>query len=201
MLLPTEKQRVWLVTHHAWNLRDEGMADDALAQRLEDEGVPPELASAIPKLLDQKQASCSDDEQTRQDVVQRVEQAVMEEDFEGVRVAMLDGVDDDRTLHKVYARLAELVVSDSHEQGTAAAYGLSFMVGLGDWPLLEALSHADEFVRYRAAFALGKMGRHARHAIPALEQVFENDADDLVRATAEEAIDSIRSSKPWWKFW
>jgi HEAT repeat protein len=201
MLLPTEHQRAWLLLHYAWDLRDEGLDDRALAQRLEGEGVPGEIARAVPNLLDEAQAKATDDDETRRAVVQGVNEAVQEEDFEGLRMAMLDGVADDRTLHKVYARLAELVVSDSHQQGTAAAFGLSFLVGLGDWPLLEALSHADELVRFRAAFALGKMGKEARHAIPSLEQAL-NDPDDLVRMTAQESIDSIRRDmKPWWKFW
>jgi HEAT repeat protein len=199
--MPTEEQRARLLLHYAWDLRDEGLEDAAVVERLVEEGVPRDIAGAVPGFIDEAQARLVDDDDARRKVVQSVAEAVASEDFDALREAMLGGVDDDRTLHKVYDRLSELLVSESHEQGTVAAYGLSFLIGLGDWPLIEALSHADENVRYRSAFALGKMGKAARHAIPPLEQAL-SDPDDYVRMAAEDALTAIRQDlKPWWKFW
>jgi HEAT repeat protein len=201
MLMPTEQQRVQIMVHHAWDLRDEGRQDDEVVQRLVEEGVPTHLAQAVPGLIDDESSKLIHDEAARQAVVQQVERAVQDEDFDALPDAILAGVDDERTLHKIYETLSDLLVSDSHEQGTVAAFGLSCLIGRGDWPLIQALSHEDENVRFRAAFALGKMGKAAHNALEPLQHAL-SDPDDYVRAASEEALAAIRKDmKPWWKFW
>ncbi|MFO1065881.1 MAG: HEAT repeat domain-containing protein [Pirellulales bacterium] len=201
MVLPTKEQRVRILVHHAWDLRDAGQDDASIIEQIIREGVPPEIAHAVPGLIDDGMQRQVHDSSARDKILADVRAAVGEEDFDALREAMLVGVDDERTLHKMSQVLEELLVSDSHEQGTVAAYGLSFLVGLGDWPLLQALSHSDENVRYRAAFALGKMGKAAANALEPLK-IAMHDEDDYVKMAAEESVAAIeRAMKPWWKFW
>jgi hypothetical protein len=102
----------------------------------------------------------------------------------------------------MYDKLSELLTSESHQKGTVAAFGLSFLPGLGDWPLIEALSHHDENVRYRAAFALGKMGKAAYNAVEPLKEAAKSDPDEYARDAATEALATIQGElKPWWRFW
>jgi hypothetical protein len=199
--MPTEEQRVRILVHHAWDLRDEGNDDETIIRRIIEEGVPPHIANSVPELIDREIPKLTHDDTQRDAVVQDVEAAVEAEDFDGLREAMLEGIDDERTLHKIYSRLSELLLSESHEKGTVAAFGLSFLFGRGDWPLIQALSHEDENVRLRAAFALGKMGKAARNAIEPLQEAL-NDPDEYARSAAEDALAAIQKEmKPWWKFW
>lgn len=201
MVMPTQQQRVRILVHHAWDLRDEGHDDATIVRQIIDEGVPPEIANAVPGLIDDELPKLVHDNSTRQAVIQQVTAAVEAEDFDELREAMLNGIDDERTLHKIYSTLEERLLSDSHEKGTVAAYGLSFLLGRGDWPLIQALSHNDENVRLRAAFALGKMGKAAHNAIEPLKAAM-TDTDDYVSGAAADAVAAIRKDmKPWWMFW
>jgi HEAT repeat protein len=93
------------------------------------------------------------------------------------------------------------LLSDSHGKGTLAAFGLSFLLGRGDWPLIQALSHSDENVRFRAAFALGKMGKTAHNAIEPLKAAM-SDSDEYARGAAADALAAIQKEmRPWWRFW
>ncbi len=199
--MPTQEQRVRILVHRAWDLRDEGNNDAEIIQQIIEEGVPPDIAHAVPGLIDDELPKLIHDDASRQAVIREVETAVESEDFDGLREAMLDGIDDERTLHKMYGTLGELLLSDAHEKGTVAAYGLSFLRGRGDWPLIQALSHEDDNVRFRAAFALGKMGAAAHNAIEPLKAATQ-DPDEYVRVTATDALAAIeKETKPWWKFW
>jgi HEAT repeat protein len=201
MVMPTQEQRVRILVHHAWDLRDAGNDDATIVRQIIDEGVPPDIANAVPGLIDDELSKLVHDDSVRQAVIQHVTAAVEAEDFDSLREAMLNGVDDERTIHKMYSALEKLLLSDSHEKGTVAAYGLSFLQGRGDWPLIEALSHSDENVRFRAAFALGKMGRAAHNAIESLKAAM-NDTDDYVSGAAADAVAAIQKDmKPWWMFW
>ncbi len=199
--MPTKEQRVRIVVHHAWDLRDAKYSDADIIRRLIDEGVPSEIAGSIPNLIDDEVSKLVHTDSARQSIIKQVRSAVEDEDFEALREAMLGGLDDERTLHKIYEALEELLTSESHEKGTVAAFGLSFLIGRGDWPLIEALSNGDENVRLRAAFALGKMGKAARNAIEPLSEA-TRDPDEYVASAAAEALEAIqRTMKPWWKFW
>lgn len=201
MLMPTLEQRVRIMLHHAWDLRDAGSDNKAIIEELSTEGVPPHIADEVPKLIDDATAKLIHDASARQTIVDQVTAAIEEEDYEALQATMIQGVDDERTLHKVYCELEKQLLSDSHSQGTIAAFGLSFLLGLGDWPLIQALSHPDWNVRFRAAFALGKMGKHASNALPSLREL-NNDSDEYVKEVAKEAIAAIeKAMKPWWKFW
>jgi len=201
MVMPTLEQRVRILVHHAWDLRDEGSDDAMIIQQIIDEGVPPDIANAVPGLIDDEIPKLIHDNAARQSVIRQVTTAIESENFDGLREAMLDGIDDERTLHKMYCVLEELLLSDSHEKGTVAAYGLSFLHGRGDWPLIQALSHEDENVRFRAAFALGKMGKAAQNSMDSLKEAL-NDPDEYVRSAATHALAVIQKEmKPWWKFW
>lgn len=196
-MMPTMEQRVRLVVHAAWDMRDQGLSNEKIVDGLEAQGVPRELAEGIPALVEEAARDARHDEKARAGHVQSVVAAVEAEDFDGLPPAIAGAVEDDRTLQKVYEKLAELLVDDSHEKGTVAAFGLSLLVGMGDWPLIQALEHKDSNVRYRAAFALGKMGAAAKNALPTLQKL-KTDPDEYVRSAATEAIGRI---KPWWKFW
>lgn len=201
MVMPTKEQRVRILVHYAWDLRDAECDDTHIIRQLIDEGVPPEIARSIPSLIDDEVAKLVHTDSARQAIVMQVRLAVEDEDFEALREAMLVGVDDERTLHKIYVALEELLNSESHERGTVAAFGLSFLMGRGDWPLIEALTHTDENVRLRAAFALGKMGKAAHNAIEPLKKA-SCDKDEYVASAATDALAAIqRDIKPWWKFW
>lgn len=201
MVLPTEEQRVQILVHHAWDLRDDGLDDKSVIKQLIDEGVPSHIARSVPDLISQALPGLIHSDEQRERLVNKVESAVEAEEYDEIRAAMLEGIDDRRTLCKIYNRLAELLLSDSEETGTAAAYGLSFMVGWGDWPLIQALSHDNWEVRFRAAFALGKMGKAAHNARESLKEA-TSDTDDYVREAALKALEEIeRDLKPWWKFW
>ncbi len=201
MVMPTKEQRVRILVHHAWDLRDAGHQDARIIQQLIEEGVPPEIASSVPSLIDSELPKLVHSDSARQAIVEQVRSAVEDEDFEALREVMLTGVDDERTLQKMYEALEELLSSESHERGTVAAFGLSHLIGRGDWPLIEALIHGDENVRLRAAFALGKMGKAAHNAIEPLREA-TSDQDEYVASAATEAIEAIqRAIKPWWKFW
>jgi HEAT repeat protein len=56
-------------------------------------------------------------------------------------------------------------------------------------PLIRVLNDQDEFVRERAADALGRMGDSS--AREALQRAL-HDADDNVRTTAEESLEKIK---------
>lgn len=201
MVMPTKEQRVRILVHHAWDLRDADYSDTRIVRQLIDEGVPSEIAGSIPSLIDDEVPKLVHTDSVRQAIIMQVRSAVENEDFEALREAMLDGVDDERTLHKIYEALEELLYSESHERGTVAAFGLSFLIGRGDWPLIEALTHGDENVRLRAAFALGKMGKAAHNAIEPLKGA-TSDQDEYAASAATEALEAIqRAMKPWWKFW
>lgn len=201
MVMPTKEQRVRILVHHAWDLRDAGNDDATIIQRIIAEGVPPAIASTVPGLIDSQIPEIIHDDAARQAIVRRVEEAVETENFDGLREAMLTGIDDERTVHKICDVLGRLLLSDSHEKGTVAAFGLSFLLGRGDWPLIQALSHEDGNVRYRAAFALGKMGKAACNAVESLEAA-KNDPDEYARCAAVDALAAIRKEmKPWWKLW
>jgi hypothetical protein len=202
MVMPTEVQRVHILVHHAWDLRDDGNDDGTIIQQIIDEGVPEDIAHAVPGLIDDEIPNLHHDDSARQAILREVERAVESEDFDGLRKAMLSGIEDRRTCFKMYDTLSELLFSESHEKGTVAAFGLSCLPGLGDWPLIEALSHGDENLRYRAAFALGKMGKEAENAIEPLKQVAKSDPDEYARDAAAEALATIlKELKPWWKLW
>ena len=202
MLMPTREQRVKILVHHAWDLRDVGKDDESIVQQIIDEGVPAEIARAIPGLIDSEISKLHHDDSERRAIVQAVQSAVDAEDFEALRELLLKGIVDERTVHKMYEKLSQLLTSESHEKGTVAAYGLSSLLGRGDWPLIESLSHHDENVRFRAAFALGKMGKEAKNAVDPLKKVASSDPDDFARDAAREAIAAIeKEMKPRWKFW
>ena len=193
MVMPTQEQRVRFLVHHAWDLRDAGVEDAALVRQLVEQGVPQEIAESVPGLIDGAIPGLIHDDTEREAIVQRVEAAVEAEDFDGLREALLEGVDDDRTLHKMSITLSNLLVSDSRPKGTVAAFGLSFMVGIGDWPMIQALSHEDANVRFRAAFGLGKMGVAAHNAIQPLQQA-ANDPDEYVSGAARDALLAIQGT-------
>ena len=199
--MPTKEQRVRILVHHAWDLRDEGNDDATIIEHIIEEGVPPDIANTIPGLIDDEIPKLIHDDAARQAVIRKVETAVESEDFDALRQAMLIGIDDERTIHKIYSTLEQLLLSDSHGKGTAAAFGLSFLLGRGDWPLIQALSHNDENVRFRAAFALGKMGKAAHNAIEPLKAA-TTDSDEYARGAAVDALAAIQKEmKPWWRFW
>ena len=201
MRIPTKEQRVRILVHHAWDLRDEGNDDATIIQHIIEEGVPPDIANAVPGLIDNEIPKLIHDDAARQAVIGKVETAVESEDFDALREAMLNGIDDERTIHKIYSTLEQLLLSDSHEKGTVAAFGLSFLLGRGDWPLIQALSHSDENVRFRAAFALGKMGKAAHNAIEPLKAAM-SDSDEYARGAAADALAAIQKEmRPWWRFW
>jgi hypothetical protein len=201
MMMPTKEQRVRILVHHAWDLRDEGNDDATIIQQIIEEGVPADIANVVPGLIDDEIPKLIHDDAARQAVIRQIETAVESEDFDGLREAMLLGVDDERTLHKIHSTLGDLLLSDSHEKGTVAAFGLSFLLGRGDWPLIQALSHSDENVRFRAAFALGKMGKAAHNAIEPLKAAM-NDSDEYTRQAVADALAAIQKEmRPWWKFW
>ena len=201
MRMPTKEQRVRILVHHAWDLRDEGNDDATIVAHIIDEGVPPDIANALPGLIDDEIPKLIHDDAARQAVIGKVETAVESEDLDALREAMLIGIDDERTTHKIYSALERLLLSDSHEKGTLAAFGLSFLLGRGDWPLIQALSHRDEDVRFRAAFALGKMGKAAHNAIEPLK-VAMSDSDEYARGAAADALAAIQKEmRPWWRFW
>jgi HEAT repeat protein len=202
MSMPTREQRVRILVHHAWDLRDAGTDDQSIIRHIIDEGVPADIARTIPGLIDDEIPKLRHDDSARQAIVQAVQLAVDSQDSEALREALLQGVVDERTLHKMYEKLSQLLTSESHEKGTLAAFGLSWLPGKGDWPLIEALSHQDENVRFRAAFALGKMGKDAVNALGPLQEMAKSDPDDLARETATEAVATIeKETKPRWKFW
>ena len=201
MRIPTKEQRVRILVHHAWDLRDEGNDDATIIEHIIEEGVPPDIANAIPGLIDSEIPKLIHDDTARQAVIGKVETAVESEDFDALRQAMLIGIDDERTIHKIYSTLEQLLLSDSHGKGTLAAFGLSFLLGRGDWPLIQALSHSDENVRFRAAFALGKMGKAAHNAIEPLKAAM-SDSDEYARGAAADALAAIQKEmRPWWRFW
>ena len=201
MTLPTIEQRARLLLHSGWDLRDEGLTDEQIVSQLQSDGVPEEIAGGVPAMVDEAMKSSTQDQTQRDQIVRGVSEAVESEDFEAVQDALLKATDDDRTLHKAYVVLSNLLVGDSHEIGTAAAFGLSCLPGIGDWPLIQALESEDENLRFRAAFALGKLGADAQNALTALQELV-SDPDDYVRHAVDEAIRQIQSaSKPWWKFW
>ena len=201
MRIPTKEQRVRILVHHAWDLRDEGNDDATIIEHIIKEGVPPDIANAVPGLIDSEIPKLIHDDAARQAVIRKVETAVESEDFDALREAMLIGIDDERTTHKIYSTLEQLLLSDSHGKGTVAAFGLSFLLGRGDWPLIQALSHSDENVRFRAAFALGKMGKAAHNAIEPLKAAM-SDSDEYARGAAADALAAIQNEmRPWWRFW
>jgi hypothetical protein len=201
MRIPTKEQRVRILVHHAWDLRDEGNDDATIIQHIIEEGVPPDIANALPGLIDNEIPKLIHDDAARQAVIGKVETAVESEDFDALREAMLIGIDVERTIHKIYSTLEQLLLSDSHGKGTVAAFGLSFLLGRGDWPLIQALSHSDENVRFRAAFALGKMGKAAHNAIEPLKAAM-SDSDEYARGAAADALAAIQKEmRPWWRFW
>jgi HEAT repeat protein len=193
MLMPTQEQRVRLLVHAAWDLLEDGNSDSIVIQNLVNEGAPAKIAQEAVRIA-RKGQSKSQYVVRRQRLLAELNTAVTSDDYEGIRNVLLEALDDERTLHKLYSALSALLVSDVHAQGTAAAIGLSFLIGLGDWPLIQALSHKNEWVRYRAAFALGKMGKHARHAIPALQEAMR-DADEWVRDAATQAVAAIEKDR------
>lgn len=199
--MPTEEQRISILVHHAWDLRDSGSDDEMIIQQIISEGVPPDIARIIPNLIDNEIPDLIHNRIQRRTIVKEVEAAVESNDFEGLQESLLIGIDDERTLHKIYSKLSELLLSESHEKGTVAAFGLSLLLGRGDWPLIQALSHADDNIRFRAAFALGKMGRAASNAIEPLKEATK-DTDEYARTAAIDALAAIQMEmKPWWKFW
>ena len=201
MTIPTEEQRVRILVHHAWDLRDEGNDDATIIERIIEDGVPPEIANTLPGLIDDEMPNLIHDDAARRAVIGKVDTAVESEDFNALREAMLNGIDDERTVHKIQSTLERHLLSDSHERGTVAAFGLSFLLGRGDWPLIQALSHSDENVRFRAAFALGKMGKAAHNAIEPLKAA-TSDSDEYARGAAVDALAAIQKEmKPWWRFW
>ena len=202
MVMPTREQRVKILVHHAWDLRDAGKDDESIIRHIIDEGVPADIARAIPGLIDGEIPKLLHDDSARRAIVQALQSAVDSEDLEALREVLLKGINDERTLHKMYEKLSQLLTSESHEKGTLAAFGLSWLLGRGDWPLIEALSHHDENVRFRAAFALGKMGKDAQNAVEPLKEVARSDPDDFARDAATEALAAIEKElKPRWKFW
>jgi hypothetical protein len=194
MLMPTQEQRVRLLVHAAWDLIDDDNSDSIVIQNLVNEGAPAKIAQEAVRIARKGQAKPQFDAARRQRLLAELNTAITSEDYEGIRSVLLEGLDDERTLHKLYSALSALLVSEVHAQGTAAAVGLSFLVGLGDWPLIQALSDKNEWVRYRASFALGKMGKHARHAVPALQEAMR-DADEWVRDAATQAVAAIKKDR------
>jgi HEAT repeat protein len=57
--------------------------------------------------------------------------------------------------------------------------------------LIEALKNKDGNVRRSAANGLGMFGEQAKDAIPALEAVYRNDSDAMVRGSAGTALSRI----------
>ena len=45
MIMPTREQRVKILVHHAWDLRDAGKDDESIVQHIIDEGVPAPVIS------------------------------------------------------------------------------------------------------------------------------------------------------------
>ena len=120
-----------------------------------------------------------------------IHDAVIREKYSAIGNTVAENCDDRRAIYKIYGKLVELLTSHTHSQGTIAAYGLTLLAGYGDWPLIRALEHKDEMVRYRAAFALGKMGKYGRNGIPALTKAL-NDPDDWVRDAVGDALKAIQ---------
>jgi HEAT repeat protein len=58
-------------------------------------------------------------------------------------------------------------------------------------PLTNALKDSDIEVRRYAAFALGKLGSHARDALPALNAAFLKADDPQLRINIHDAIAKI----------
>jgi hypothetical protein len=190
MLMPTREQRVWILVHAAWDLVDDGFADATIVQRLADQGAPVEIAKEALRLAREEQGKSLHTDRQRQQLVGELNRKVTGEDYAGIRQVLMKSLGDKRTLYKAYSTLSSLLLSEVHAQGTAAAFGLSFLLGYGDWPLIQAMSHDNEWVRYRSAFALGKMGANARHAIHVLREAL-NDPDEWVRDAVSEAIGAI----------
>ncbi len=62
-------------------------------------------------------------------------------------------------------------------------------------PLKEALKHQDREVRFRAAVALGDIGKPARDALPAIEAARAIESDDNVQRYLDQAIVKINKNK------
>jgi HEAT repeat protein len=126
----------------------------------------------------------------REDFVQRVEQAIFDDDQEAIRSVILQGTEDERTFDKLLAAVADPVVYGQTTGSAAFVYALSLF-----------LSCDDEMSRCRAAFALGKMGQHAQSAVPILQKTID-ESDEGVSHVAREALAAIqRANRPWWRFW
>jgi hypothetical protein len=59
---------------------------------------------------------------------------------------------------------------------------------------MEGLKNQDFRIRGLSAFNLGNMGAKAADAIPALEKLAQDDANEKVRENAREAVDKIRAA-------
>jgi hypothetical protein len=201
MLTPTFEQQCRIVFHRAWDLMDDGLADEQVIEALIETDAPREKAEWVVSFVRDAQTQSVHTDEQRGSLLDQLQQALFDENFDAIREVILAGADDQRTTHKLLSKLSDSLLSESQSEGTAAAYGLSIFVGQGDWPLIQAMAHEDETVRCRAAFALGKMGQHAQRAIPVLLAAID-DPDDYVRVLASEALESIENDmKPWWKFW
>ncbi len=58
--------------------------------------------------------------------------------------------------------------------------------------LANALESADRNLRYQALISLKLLGRHAKEAAPALQQLMETETDDLFQAQATAALKGMR---------
>jgi HEAT repeat protein len=190
MSMPTKDQRVWILVHTTWDLLDNGLSDSQVISKLNQSGAPSTIAQEALKLAHAEQAKSSHSKSSFQEVLSKVERAVSKEDYETIRSIVAENFHDNRAVYKIYSKLAELLLSPEHSCGTVAAYGLSLLSGYGDWPLIQAMDQNDEMVRYRAAFALGKMGKYGCNGISVLRTAL-NDPDDWVRDAASEALKAI----------
>lgn len=83
-----------------------------------------------------------------------------------------------------------------------AYHAMDLLAGMADRSeeivsvLAKVIENTDSRMRLRAAQALGKIGPAAKGAIPALENVAENDGEEEVRSAAKEALERILISKP-----
>jgi len=189
-MVPTAEQQSRVDLTIAWDMLDEGLSDAEVIDELMGADASRETAELIVSRVREAQAKSVHTVEQREEFVQRVEQAILDDDQDAIRLVIFQGAEDERTFDKLLAAVADPVVYGQTTESAASVYALSLFL-LCD----------DEVSRRRAAFALGKMGQHAQSAVPMLQKIID-ESDEGISHVAREALAAIQGANgPWWRFW
>ncbi len=188
----TPLQEVWLLKHEVWGLLDDGLNRDEVTDRLEEDGIGAPIAAVLIEKTRIARKKSVHNSARRERIIEGVRDAVKLEDPDEIVEAMDPACDDERTIFEMFAALSHLLFGPP--PGCKwAAFGLSKMVGYGDYALVKALEEGNDANRYFGAFALGTMEAEAENAIDALKVALK-DPDARVRKACQKALKRIRNA-------